>query len=207
MSKDDFKKTKGRYNNAYKKYKTGLKSLRYSSYAAAFRRYKTLLEGIDFHGMSILDVGCGFGDILPYIFIKTEDFDYLGVDSFDSFVEEARNRYPGENLNFQVCDYFSESLEEAFDVILCCGALSGIDADLEFRKKAIELMFDKSSYVLAFNMAGHFPALRNNFDRQPNILHVDAWEILNFCFSLTDNIEFKQNYNQKDFTIIMRKPF
>jgi len=42
-------------------------------------------------GDSLLDVGCGFGDLVPHL----PDCGYLGIDVMEDFVKEARRRHPG----------------------------------------------------------------------------------------------------------------
>ena len=53
-------------------------------------RMQTLTSLYDFRGKSVLDIGCGFGDLLKYL---PHDITYKGVDLMPDFVEVARSRF------------------------------------------------------------------------------------------------------------------
>ncbi|MCX6762872.1 MAG: class I SAM-dependent methyltransferase [Candidatus Moranbacteria bacterium] len=82
------------YARAFKRHKGSIKSLMWKSYASASIRYKELIKDIDFNNKSILDVGCGFGDIIPFISSKSTSFEYTGIDLTEEFTREAEKRYP-----------------------------------------------------------------------------------------------------------------
>jgi SAM-dependent methyltransferase len=70
----------------------------------------------------VLDVGCGPGTNAPH-FSHT---DYLGIDSNERYIRDARNRYSG---HFQVGDVtrLEVSADERFDFILVNSLLHHID--------------------------------------------------------------------------------
>ena len=58
------KKIKKSYQNSYKKYGVSPRALKWCSEKAARQRYEQIIMNINFYKQSILDVGCGFGDII-----------------------------------------------------------------------------------------------------------------------------------------------
>ena len=52
------------YQKTFKKYGAHPKALRWTLKKAAEIRYSELVADLDFEGKSILDIGCGFGDII-----------------------------------------------------------------------------------------------------------------------------------------------
>ena len=78
------------YQKTFRKYGVGPRALRWHSKKAATQRYEQIVADIDFEGKSILDVGCGFGDIIPYISAKAKKFEYLGIDITPEFIREAK---------------------------------------------------------------------------------------------------------------------
>lgn len=193
----------GIYKKKFQKYGSGVKALRWSSYQSSVNRYRELVSDIDFSNSSLLDVGCGFGGIIPYINAKSSNFDYTGIDLLDEFITESKKRYPDyEFIQGDWVTYLDESKKD-FDYILCCGALNSKVKNVEeYRKQGILKMFKNSKKACLFNMAGHYPQPRNDSPKS-TIYYADAFSILEYCFTLTDKLIFRHHYNKKDFTIIL----
>jgi cyclopropane fatty-acyl-phospholipid synthase-like methyltransferase len=58
------------------------------------RNYSHILPEVR-EGDHILDFGCGVGDLVPFLYGNVEDFDYLGVDINEKFIDDASKTYPG----------------------------------------------------------------------------------------------------------------
>jgi SAM-dependent methyltransferase len=196
------KNRKKSYQKSYKKYGVGPKALKWHSEKAARQRHEQIVADIDFNGKSILDVGCGFGDIIPYIADKSDAFSYTGIDFVPEFIREAKKIYP--EYIFLAGDYFKQPLEKKFDIIICCGALNGNYKDnLGFRKKAIRAMFDHAKECFVFNMAGRHPKPKTA--RRSNVWFADSKKIFQYCETLSKKVLLKDNYHSNDFTIVMFK--
>jgi len=52
------------------------------------------LADLNFEGKTILDVSCGFGDIIPLIAKKAKKINYTGVDIVPEFIQVAKEKYP-----------------------------------------------------------------------------------------------------------------
>lgn len=196
------KNRKKSYQSSYRKYGIGPKALKWCSEKAARQRYEQIVADIDFYKKSILDVGSGFGDIVPYIADKADIFSYTGIDIVPEFVREVKRIYPKHK--FLVRDYFKQPLEKKFDIIICCGALNGnYNDNLGFRKKAIKTMFDHTKECLVFNMAGRHPKPKTA--RHSNVWFADSKEISKYCETLSGRVLLKEDYHSNDFTIVMFK--
>lgn len=86
------------YQKAFKKYKVHPKSLFWATEKAAEQRYKELMVDLDFEGKTVLDVGCGFGDIIPFISKRAKKFSYTGVDIVPEFIQVAQKNTPNIGL-------------------------------------------------------------------------------------------------------------
>ncbi|MGA7936740.1 MAG: class I SAM-dependent methyltransferase [Kovacikia sp.] len=76
-------------------------------------------------GDRMLDIGCGPGDIVPYL---TESVEYLGFDASQEYIESARKRF-GDRATF-ICEPVStKTLEQQsyFDIVLAVGILHHLD--------------------------------------------------------------------------------
>lgn len=192
---------KSLFQQSYQQYGYSPQALQWTSKQTMDNRFEALTRCLDFENKSVLDVGCGFGDIIPFIEKKTKKFDYLGVDLVEEIVLEARKQYP--NYKFIVGDYFADPMKKKFDIVLTSGTLNGNLGfeTLSFRLKVIEVMWRHANEVCAFNMLGSHPQPRND----PGYLvhYADSLEILSFCLTLTPKLVFIQDYDPEDFTIVM----
>jgi 2-polyprenyl-3-methyl-5-hydroxy-6-metoxy-1,4-benzoquinol methylase len=57
-------------------------------------RFRVLTAIGDLEGCSVLDVGCGFGDLYEYLCRNGVNVDYTGVDLSPDLLEIARQRHP-----------------------------------------------------------------------------------------------------------------
>ncbi len=194
--------TKNAYEDAYEKYHGSVKSLMWNSYSSAAKRYTEIVQDLDFKNKSILDIGCGFGDLIPFIFSKSSNFSYTGIDLTEKFILEANKRYP--EYTFLTGDYFKKPLNDKFDIVLCCGALNGNcgSETLAIRKKSIKTMFDHAKEAVIFNMAG---GINPSNEKNSIIYYANSLEILKYCATLSKNIILRNHYHKKDFTIVIVK--
>lgn len=78
-----------------------------------------------FKGKTILDLGCGWGDVSAY-FAKECGAYVTGIDVRPPHIEKAKNRHPHPNLQFFTKDIEKRSWDygsEKFDIIICWGLL------------------------------------------------------------------------------------
>lgn len=134
-----------------------------------------LINGKNIHSeISILDVGCGNGDMLralaDYGEKKGLKFKLIGMDANQYTINHAKNLSPEyPNISFECADIFNEIKQERhFDVILCTLTLHHFNDDdiirliNGFRKQAImgvvinDLHRSKLAYYLFIMICGAF---------------------------------------------------
>lgn len=188
------------YEAAYERYGESPKSLHWVNYASQAIRFKYLVADLDIGDKSILDAGCGMGDLLPFLYAKADKFNYLGIDVSKNFIEVAKKRYNGHS--FKVADVFSERMTGRYDTVVSSGVMNqNIPGWLMARKQMIKKLFELSSDVLAFNMAGSLKPIPHN----PKIAYAEAEQILEYCRTLTPKVSLRSDYSSYDFTIVMRR--
>ena len=193
------------YKQKFKEFGVSPQALQWKSKGAAHQRFRQFWAEIDFDDKNVLGVGCGFGEMGNFLTKRYENVRYKGIDIMPEFIENGRKIYP--SLKLETSDYFSRPLPEMFDIVLCSGALNSNfgtrEENLEFRKKAIKIMFDHTTNVCAFNMLGGHPVIQNNDNS--NIWYSDSLEILEYCMSLTRRVILRHHYHPSDFTVFMYK--
>ena len=87
-------------------------------------RLKAIISFYEKHsiiGHSLLDIGCGYGQLLKIINkkFKTNPFKYIGIDSSPKMISFAKENFPNEKFFNVSLENFSE--KKVIDHIVCCG--------------------------------------------------------------------------------------
>lgn len=180
------------YYSAYKKYGASAKGLKWSSKERQFKRFEILLEFIkdEITTSSILDVGCGYADLITYIqknllFPKS----YTGIDCEEFILEIAKKRFP--KSKFLKKNILKEDLPKA-DYYICSGALNILDE--ENYLNAIEKCYNESTKGFIFN------SLTDSF-----VHNLTIFDVYLHCQNIANETIIKDNYLNNDFTIFMKK--
>lgn len=112
-------------------------------------RFQALLRAAQFEGGSVIDYGCGSGDLFGYLQSSGYAFDYLGLDQNSDMIRIAKAKY---GARFDVI-----GLDEVFfssaDYIFCSGVFQFRDSDNPYYYDAlIRSLFRQSKRCIAFNV-------------------------------------------------------
>jgi SAM-dependent methyltransferase len=177
-----------------------VESLGWRDAASQHRRFSVIAGACDFDGASVLDIGCGRGDLRAFLDARAHDCTYLGFEHVPAFVAEARIRYAAHpRTTFVQCDFSAVTLPSA-DHVVASGALAYRCPDPGFHLKMIRRMFDAARTTVVFNLldAATFP-------EHPLLVGRDRREVLAFCRSLSPDVELVDGYLEDDFTIRVRR--
>lgn len=96
------------------------KALHWNSEESQLLRFKVLLSMLpqDISNYSIVDAGCGFGDL--YAFMNSKPLKYTGIDIMDEMIEEAKNKTGCEILKLDLC--YDEA--PSADYYICSGSMN-----------------------------------------------------------------------------------
>jgi SAM-dependent methyltransferase len=177
-----------------------VESLGWRNAASQQRRFEVIVEACDFEGASVLDVGCGRGDLKAFLEARVDRFSYLGLEHMPAFVDEARARYAGyPETDIVQCDFSAVALPSA-DCVVASGALGYRCPDADFHLTMIRRMFDAARRAVVFNMLD-----ANAFPEHPLLTGRDRHEILAFCRTLSPRVEVIDGYLDDDFTVCVRR--
>lgn len=199
MSLFDFSDLKEDYDWSLEQFGPGPKALLWWDYRSMAIRFRELVRLVPVEGKTIMDAGCGLGDLLPYLYAKSVNFRYVGYDIKPEFIEEASKHFEGHD--FKVGDPLNNRLG-LYDIVISSGAMNGnVKNWLKKRQKMIATLFDQTGEVLAFNMAGGV----NPPPSDSLIAYADANEIYEYCKTLAKDVNLNTGYLRNDFTITMFK--
>ncbi len=190
------------YSKTFAKHGFSPKAMQWSSYKTAAVRYRVLASQVNVSGKTVLDAGCGMGDLLPYLLAKGEPSEYLGVDITADFVEVAQKHYDG--YEFAVTNPFSDDFTGTFDIVISSGVMNANTPGwLDKRKEMITKLFSLCREVLVFNMAGS--ADKTDELTSSKVAYANSNEIKAFCQTLIPDVEVITGYHPKDFTVVMKR--
>lgn len=164
------------------------------------KRFEIFLKIGDINNRSILDVGCGFGDLYDFLKRKNLDFSYTGIDINPEMIKAAKEKH--SNAEFQTIDFGNPEFTDKFDYIFCSGALSfRVPNYKEFYFTQIKKMFELSKIGVGFNML----TIQNNTNPGDDNLYAtySVEEVSEFCSKLTPKMKVYSDYLPNDFTVFL----
>ncbi len=159
-------------------------------------RFAVLASIADLTGVSILDEGCGVGDLYPYLTERFSGVRYTGIDVNESLIQAGKQKYPKANLS--VAD-FSDYQSGPFDYVFSSGALTfKIPNHREVYFGHIKKMFQLAGRGVAFNMLDSARVQEDD-----TYATYDPLEVHALCRTLTERIAFRHDYSDEDFTFYL----
>lgn len=107
--------------------------------------FAAVFEMMDWEGKTVMDAGCGTGDMCNLI-AEAGAKAVLGVDFSDAAIAEAKEKYAAPNLTLHCGDV--AEIKEKFDIILSNGTLEHMDHPLEVLRQWKEKLNKGGSLVL-----------------------------------------------------------
>jgi SAM-dependent methyltransferase len=165
------------------------------------KRFEAMLALGDFDGSRILDVGCGFGDLLAYLNERGIEPVYTGIDICEPMVERCRERFEASVGRFLVADALDYQPDEYYDYVIASG-LFGLDSigARDRIRPTLERMFGWARIGLACN----FLSTQSQSPAEARI-YVDPTKALEAALSLTPAVRIDHTYLPNDFTLYLFK--
>lgn len=166
-------------------------------------RFSVLAEAaLSDPGMSVLDVGCGFGDLYDFLAANGWRGDYTGVDIVPGLLEVARERHPA--LAFHELDAsVSLGTLPAHDLVVCSGGLNARlrhgDNEAHVRTM-LTAMFEAAARIAACD----FMTTHVDF-RHEDAWHTDPAWAFGLALSLTRRAVLRADYMPYEFALILFK--
>jgi SAM-dependent methyltransferase len=177
-----------------------------------FKIFKELfVYGKKAANISVLDVGCGFGDL--YGFFKADGLlnrlriNYTGYDISQKLLEVARKKYP--DAKFELKDVLEDRYVPKFDYVFCSGVLnirtSERDEHLDFVKEMLFRMYDLAGCGVGVNFLGEggLPLASEGDLSSGRYFFFKPEEIVNFCRFVCGKFILRHDYHAGDFTVYL----
>jgi SAM-dependent methyltransferase len=161
-------------------------------------RFRALAENVDLQGCSLLDVGCGLGDLHTYLSHRGTRVRYLGIDLLPEMISAARSCNPG--AQFRELDLFRhpDDLDQQFDVVFCSGIFNlNLGNNHQFLEDALGVFFRLAARYVVFNLLH-----KRSPDPDHHYFYFTPDEVIPLISPYTDRIKIVDDYLANDFTVI-----
>jgi SAM-dependent methyltransferase len=189
-----------RHRDSLLRYGVGPAALYWSSREIQELRFSVLADiGLQ-SGDSVLDVGCGFGDLWAYLQGQGIEVDYTGIDLSPELVAAGREQYP--DLKLMEGDIFDLNPAPAsYDFVLLSGALNeNLNDDGAYARRVIARMVEASRRGVALNLLN---ANHQWTAGRWNLQSFDPAEMLAYCQDLSSHCEYRDDYLDNDFSVFL----
>jgi SAM-dependent methyltransferase len=163
-------------------------------------RFDVLTRIGDLSNASVLDVGCGFGDLRTFLEQKGIPVRYTGLDLQPAFIEEARRRHPGDVFFCADVEHFEP--EQPPDYVLISGTFN-----VKFREDqeawvfgVLRRLFDRARRGVGINLLstyydpGHF---------REDMFYCPPERALAAAHEITRWVTLRHDYMPHDFTLYL----
>jgi SAM-dependent methyltransferase len=189
------------YNDRFQKLGYDHKTVGWGSKADQNLRFEVLCRNLNLTGKRILDVGCGLGDLIPFLRSKYLNFSYHGIDIASELISHAREQFQSENILFDVSEVFDIPDTTRYDAILLSGALSfRIEDNLTHTKKMIATLFAMTEDVLSLNFLSSYVTFQD-----PKNFHYSPEEMFGYVKNLTRYVNLMHDYPLWEFSLQLFK--
>ena len=160
-------------------------------------RFQVLLEIANLNGRSVLDVGCGYGDLCRYLADANLDVDYTGIDQNLAFLQLASKRNCAVSTKRFVLGEFCQSKLRECDYVLASGVLAYKVQTPGYVSQMIRKMYRLCKKGAAFNMLRHV-------DNANGMLQTfDPVKVKDYCQGIARKVVVLDDYLDNDFTVFM----
>ncbi|MDX8549484.1 methyltransferase domain-containing protein [Methanospirillum sp. J.3.6.1-F.2.7.3] len=176
-----------RYSNRFKEFGYSPKTLGWSKNKEIIRhKIMSQIGVLDNH--SVLDVGCGFGDLLKYFKNENIHIQYTGIDLNPDLVAIARDHHP--EANFVIADFEDGFFDNKYDWILSSGIFNHkLDDNYQFITNVMRKMFEKCLKGFAADFLTSYVDFK-----EPNLFYAEPERVFSICKKFSKRIILRADY-------------
>lgn len=187
----------GHYRSLHKKYGISSKSLGWIK-GKQKTRFQAAINVGDLTNSRILDVGCGFGDLIDFLEIKEKKVkSYTGIDINKDFIEIAKKRHPKNK--FKVHDIEETSFKTMFDWTFAIG-ITNQGGTYQYIEKLIKAMLKNTKKGIVMDF------LSTNVDyKEKGNFHASPEKIFRIASKISKRVVLRHDYLPFEFCVYIYK--
>ena len=202
--------TVNRYSSRFKEMQHSIRTLGWGTKEQQEFRFVEVLKRLDATGKSVLDIGCGFGDL--FNFMQSCDFDfekYIGWDITPDFIENPL--IIDKNIELKVWNIAEEQPSRTVaDIGIMLGLLNwnwkNEEKNYDYSTKVIRNAFEAVNDVLVIDFLS--TQTEPNYPKEEIVFYHDPLIMLSKAMEITPNVDLVHSYPsipQKEFLLYLYK--
>jgi SAM-dependent methyltransferase len=166
-------------------------------------RFDVLTSQVDLENNSILDIGCGFGDLNLFLDKKLKKYNYFGIDIVPVLIDEAKERYKNNNsINFQCGEFLKEDIKQEFDYAIGSGIFN-FKLENQDNYEYIEGVIQKAFSICRIVVDFYFLSDKVDFIKYNHTFHSAPDKILKMGYKFSKNIILRNDYAPFEFSMFL----
>ena len=196
-----FNYIKNYYDELVEKYQYNTKSLDYGKANSQKKKFSQFKRFFPINNLSILDIGCGFGDFYRYSKENNLDIQYQGFEINQSIINLAKRIDPSVNIiNYNIINDPIDQ-EPTHDICIANGIFYLLGTDSRnIMIEIVKKMFTRSKKAVIFNSLSSWSSFK-----EPNEFYADPLDTISWCREISPYIIFNHDYMKHDFTICLKR--
>ena len=202
MNQADRERIIERYNARLAQYGYDIRTLASGAEERRRMRHQVLCEVGLASGLSVLDVGCGFGDFYAYLCEQGIEVQYVGYDINPNLVEVGRREHPG--AEFDVRDIQVDTFPR-FDFIVSSSAFNlrlSTQDNYEFVEDILKVCYAHAERGVAIDFLSSYVDFES-----PEAFHYVPEIIFSIAKQITKRVCLKHDYPLYEFCVYLYPDF
>lgn len=160
-------------------------------------RFDVLCKIGDLSNSTILDLGCGFGDLFGYLNYQKIKIKYHGIDINENLVNMGKKIYPEASLEYR--DFEKKKFAKKFDWVIASG-ITSYGSTYSHLTNIMKEMFRICKKGCSINFVS------DNVDyKSKNLFYSSPEKIVSVTKSITNRFVLKHDYMPYEFTLYLYK--
>ena len=187
------------FESRLKNYSETHKILGYGCKESQDARFKVVTEIGDLRGKSILDYGCGLGDLVDHLEKQGIDATYTGYDISEKLIKRAQELHP--NHHFEVRDILEDMPDQRFSYVFAIGLNLKVTDNVHFIKTLIKRLFDVAEDGVSVSLL----SCHSDYFAEESFYHNPAL-LVDWCLAnVSRRCVLRHDYLLHDFTLYIYK--
>lgn len=204
LSEKSHNKVVERYTQKYQKFGYSQKTLGWDKGKQDIR-FDILTSKWDLENKSILDIGCGFGDLYPFLQNKFQNIKYYhGIDLVPALITQGKKLYNKSNCKLEVVNFLEWEPTRSYDFIIISGIFNFKLESEEINYQFIKDILEKSFFLANIGVSSNFLSNKVDFELA-HAFHSSPTYILDHIYTLTRNVVLMNDYFPFEFTVHLDK--
>lgn len=198
---DILKKSKEIYNSASQEHGHSSKAVLWADPQTQYIRFNEIIKYISLdENSSVLDIGCGNGELYKFLNFSGFKGSYTGFDINDSLLNQAKQRY--KNIDVQNVDILNHTIDKKYDYVIVSGMFSSnYGQDMLWMYDMIKAMYNLTDKKVIINTISSYV----NFQDE-DIFYTDPTKLLDFTIkNLSPHVIIEHGAIPYNFTIVIDK--